>query len=345
MIGVARDALIRRRVPRPRASTRSRRTPAGRPNRSSRPTSSSTSWATVRSTPPAPRAGPNSPHCSAATGDRVRVFYLATGPDLFAGICSKLEAARPRSTAASRVVLEKPIGHDRAAPPRSTTRSASVFDEDQIFRIDHYLGKETVQNLHGAALRQRAVRAAVERRATSTTCRSPWPRPSASSSRGGYYDDAGALRDMVQNHLLQLLCLVAMEPPVDASTPTRCATRSSRCCARCARSTGADVARRHGARPVPRRRRSTAQRGAGLPARSWARPTARTETFVALKAEVDNWRWAGVPFYLRTGKRLPERVSEIVVQFKHDAAFDLRRRRRPRSRPTGWSSACSPTRA
>ena len=101
------------------------------------------------------------------------------------------------------------------SPPRarSTTPSAQVFAEEQIYRIDHYLGKETVQNLMVAALRQRAVRAAVERRATSTTCRSPSPRRIGVEGRGGYYDQSGALRDMVQNHLLQLLCLIAMEPP------------------------------------------------------------------------------------------------------------------------------------
>ena len=143
--------------------------------------------------------------------ERVRVFYLATSPDLYGPICHNI-SAHGLVTEQSRVVLEKPIGHDLASAREVNDQVGAVFSETQTFRIDHYLGKETVQNL----LALRFANTIFERlwnADVSTTCRSPSPRPSAWSRRGGYYDDTGALRDMVQNHMLQLLALVAMEPP------------------------------------------------------------------------------------------------------------------------------------
>jgi glucose-6-phosphate 1-dehydrogenase len=232
---------------------------------------------------------------------RTRVFYLACAPDLFAPVCAGLGRAGLVDER-SRLVLEKPLGSDLRSAQLISNQVAAVFDERQVFRIDHYLGKETVQNL-------------LVLRFANTVLGPVWDYRSVDhvqitvseqlgvSGRGGYYDDAGAVRDMVQNHLLQLLCLVAMEPPdrLDADgirdakvqvlralrpwTPERVAACSVR-----GQYTGygedVDVAR------------------------------SSTETFAALRVDVDSWRWAGVPFYLRTGKRLDRQQSEIVVQFK-----------------------------
>ena len=146
--------------------------------------------------------------------DRIRVFYLATAPDLFGPVCRKLGAVGV-ATPNARVVLEKPLGRDLASAHAINAEVGEVFQERQIFRIDHYLGKETVQNLHGAAVRQHAVRAAVEPRRDRQRPDHRRRDGGASRPRAAYYDRSGALRDMVQNHILQLLCLVAMEPPAE----------------------------------------------------------------------------------------------------------------------------------
>ena len=244
--------------------------------------------------------------------DRIRVFYLATSPDLYGPICDNLKAAG-LVTEHSRVVLEKPIGHDLASARQINDVVGAVFSEDQTFRIDHYLGKETVQNL--LALRfanvvfERIWNADVIDHVQITVGETV-----GVEGRGDYYDNSGALRDMVQNHLMQLLCLLAMEPPT---------------------SLGADAVRDEkmkvlrALKPIPRYQvgqvtvRGQYSHGAvegksvpGYLADLGEGRTSRTETFVAIKAEIQNWRWVGVPFYLRSGKRLPQKVSEIVVQFR-----------------------------
>jgi glucose-6-phosphate 1-dehydrogenase len=244
--------------------------------------------------------------------NRVRVFYLATSPELFGPICRRLREA-DLIHGQARVVLEKPIGHDLASARRINDEVGSVFAEHQIFRIDHYLGKETVQNL--LALRfANSLFEPLWRSGSIDHVQITVAETIGIENRGSYYDRSGALRDMVQNHLLQLLCLVAMEPPVSLD---REAVRDEKLkTLRALVPIGIeDVAQK----TVRGQYRAGAI--AGEPVRGYldeagVSADSATETFVAVKAELRNWRWAGVPFYLRTGKRLPEKVSEIVIQFR-----------------------------
>lgn len=249
--------------------------------------------------------------------DRARVFYLATSPDLFGPLCRNLKTAGV-VTPKARVVLEKPIGRDLDSACRINDEVGTVFNEDQIFRIDHYLGKETVQNL----MALRFANSLFEPLWTSASIdhiQITVAETIGVGGRSGYYDRSGALRDMVQNHLLQLLCLVAMEPPVrldkdsvrDEKLKVLQALRPI---------AGGDV----GTKTVSGQYRSGAVDGQAVPGyqeelnaeAGGAAQESGTETFVVIKAEIDNWRWAGVPFYLRTGKRLPKRSSEIIIQFR-----------------------------
>jgi glucose-6-phosphate 1-dehydrogenase len=244
--------------------------------------------------------------------DRVRIFYLATAPDLFAPICRSLAAAQ-LVTPAARVVLEKPIGHDLASALAINQVVGAVFPEERIFRIDHYLGKETVQNL----MALRFANALFEPLWNSSGIDHVQITVAESlgvEGRGDYYDRAGALRDMVQNHLLQLLCLVAMEPPTSLTAD---AVRDEKLKVLRALKPiqGTDVA----VKTVRGQYRAGAVDGAlvrGYLDEVDGPGGSNTETFVVLKAEIEDWRWAGVPFYLRTGKRLPARASEIVIQFR-----------------------------
>ena len=241
-----------------------------------------------------------------------RVYYLATPPHLFAQICDNLAAVK-LATANSRVVLEKPLGRDLSSAKQINADVGKVFAESQIYRIDHYLGKETVQNL--MALRfGNVLFEPLWRREWISDVQITIAEKLGVGNRLGYYDTSGALRDMLQNHLLQLLCIVAMEPPTSIApdavrdaklqvlrslkrfTPTTLAQNIVRGQYRAGHVDGVAVP---GYRDEP-----------DAPEHS------RTETFVALKAEIDTWRWAGVPFYLRTGKRMADSLAEIVVRFK-----------------------------
>jgi glucose-6-phosphate 1-dehydrogenase len=241
-----------------------------------------------------------------------RVFYLATAPDLFGPISANLAGAGLVSEA-TRVVLEKPLGHDLASAQAINAAVAAAFGEPQIYRIDHYLGKETVQNL----MVLRFANALVEPLWNRTFIDHVEITVAETVGVGGrwrYYDEAGALRDMVQNHMLQLLCLTAMEPPsaLDADAIRDEKLKVLRALKPL---TGAEVAQHS----VRGQYRAGAVDGELVPSyleEADAEAHSDTETFVALRAGIDNWRWAGVPFYLRTGKRLPLRASEIVVQFK-----------------------------
>ncbi len=241
----------------------------------------------------------------------IRVFYLAVGPELFGAIADQVKEHGLVSRNA-RIVVEKPIGRDLASAKALNDLIGKDFSEQQIFRIDHYLGKETVQNL--MALRfANALYEPLWNSAHIDHVQITVAETVGLEGRAGYYDKAGALRDMVQNHMLQLLCLVAMEPPAsmdaDAVRDEKLKVLRS-----LKRIDGNEAAR------ASVRGQYRAGASASGPVKSYAEELgsadSRTETFVAIKAEIANWRWAGVPFYMRTGKRLAQRVSEIVVAFK-----------------------------
>ncbi|CAL4868825.1 Glucose-6-phosphate 1-dehydrogenase [Asticcacaulis sp. MM231] len=238
------------------------------------------------------------------------VFFLSVSPSLFKPICEHIERAG-LSKAPNRVVIEKPIGRDLATSKIINDSVAHAFDESRTFRIDHYLGKETVQNL-------------IALRFGNIVFEPLWNAQSIDhiqitiaetvgvGERLGYYDEYGAIRDMLQNHLLQLLCLLAMEPP---SAITSDALRDEK------------VKVLRSLKPITAENVQTSTaRGQYGPGFADGHPIAgyeaekgspsNTETFVAIKAEIANWRWAGTPIYMRTGKCLPSRSTEIVIQFK-----------------------------
>jgi glucose-6-phosphate 1-dehydrogenase len=249
-----------------------------------------------------------------------RLFYLATAPTAYRTIVERLGAAgmvqgreNGRTGGWTRIVVEKPFGHDLATARELNEQLSRVFREDQVYRIDHYLGKETVQNIMAF-------------RFANSLFESVWNRNYVDhiqiavaeslgvEGRGPYYEESGALRDMVANHMLQVLSLVGMEPPValDANAVRDEKVKVLRAIQPL---NTAEVARRTvrgqygpgaiAGRPVP-----------GYRQEERVDPNSTTETFVALKLLVDNWRWAGVPFYLRHGKRLPKRSTEIHIRFK-----------------------------
>jgi glucose-6-phosphate 1-dehydrogenase len=244
--------------------------------------------------------------------DRDRVFYFSTSPALFADMAFNLQKAG-LVTPNSRVVLEKPLGHDLESCREINGQIGEVFKEHQIFRIDHYLGKETVQNL----LILRFANAMFEplwNSAHIDHVQITVGEEVGVEGRWSYYDDAGAMRDMVQNHMLQLLCLVAMEPPYildqDAVRDEKVKVLKALKPINDTNITQNTVRGQYragavGGKEVP-----------GYLEEDGANIDSVTETFVALRCEISNWRWAGVPFYLRTGKRLPKRHSEIVIQFR-----------------------------
>ena len=238
------------------------------------------------------------------------VFYLALSPSLYGAVAAALGAAG-LACQDCRIVLEKPIGHDLKSSWAINSEVAKAFDERRVFRVDHYLGKETVQNL-------------IALRFANTLFEPLWnnlaidhvqitvAETEGVGERWPYYDDYGALRDMVQNHMLQLLCLVAMEPPPDSAADS---IRDEKVkVLKSLRPLSRAVAQQMSVRG---QYRGGVVDGATVASYSDEKGSqSRTETFVALRADIDNWRWAGVPFYLRTGKRLPERRTQIAIQFK-----------------------------
>jgi glucose-6-phosphate 1-dehydrogenase len=240
------------------------------------------------------------------------VMYLATAPTLFTTIVEQLAAAG-LNTPQTRVVLEKPLGHDLASNRAINHSVRQVFSEKQVFRIDHYLGKPAVQNLF--ALRfGNALFEPLWRREHIANIQITIAEELGVEKRGAFYETTGALRDMVQNHALQLLCAIGMEPPINSHAD---AIRDEKL--KVLRSLkpwtpetlAQDVIRgQYGAGAIG---------GAAVAAyrdELGVNPASQTETFVALRTEISNWRWAGVPFYIRTGKRLAGRDARIVVNFR-----------------------------
>jgi glucose-6-phosphate 1-dehydrogenase len=241
----------------------------------------------------------------------VRVFFFSTASNLFSQLCQNLAKAGV-VTPLSRVVLEKPLGNDTASAELINQQVGAVFAERQIYRIDHYLGKEAVQNLmalrFGNTLFEPLWRRGLIKHVQITVA-----EELGVERRGHFYDQTGALRDMVQNHLLQLLCIMAMEPP--ASSDPDAVRDEKRKVLRALRPLrDRDVL----TKTVRGQYKAGAVRGVPVPGyldEADIASDSTTETFVAMKVEIDTWRWAGVPFYLRTGKRLQDRLTELVVTF------------------------------
>ena len=238
------------------------------------------------------------------------IFYLALSPSLYGRVCGSLAAAG-LAHERTRIVLEKPIGRDLASSREINNAVGAAFDEDRVFRIDHYLGKETVQNL--LALRfANTLFEPLWNNLTIDHVQITVAETEGVGDRWPYYDEYGALRDMLQNHMLQLLCLVAMEPPSDME-PDSVRNEKVKVLRSLRRFTRGE------AQQASIRGQYTPGVVGGAEAKGYEAERGQpsgTETFVALRADIDNWRWAGVPFFLRTGKRLPERRTQIAIQFK-----------------------------
>jgi glucose-6-phosphate 1-dehydrogenase len=240
------------------------------------------------------------------------VMYLSTAPTLFATICEQLAAAR-LNTAKTRIVLEKPLGHDLASNRAINAVVGQAFREQQIFRIDHYLGKPAVQNLF--ALRfGNTLFEPLWRREHIANIQITIAEELGVEKRGGFYEGTGALRDMVQNHALQLLCAIAMEPPINAHAD---AIRDEKLkVLRALKRWTPETLSQHVIRGQYGAGSVDGQTVPGYREESGVSPSSNTETFVALRTEIANWRWAGVPFYIRTGKRMAAREAHIEVNFR-----------------------------
>jgi glucose-6-phosphate 1-dehydrogenase len=243
------------------------------------------------------------------------IFYLATPPNLYEIIpegLAKNGLNKEINNNWRRIIVEKPFGYDLASSKSLNQKLLSVFNEDQIYRIDHYLGKETVQNV-------------MVTRFSNGIFEPLWNRnyihhieiTSAESlgveNRGGYYETSGALRDMVQNHLLQLAAIIAMEPPA-VNSPTAIRNETLKVFQSIRHYKNNEIS----SHVIKGQYMASQVRGAKMPGyreEKGVSSESRVETFLALKLYIDNWRWGGVPFYIRTGKRLPTRVSEVVVHF------------------------------
>lgn len=248
------------------------------------------------------------------TPDRMVVYYLATPPSLFGSISQHLNAAGCID-GSSRIVLEKPIGHDLSSSKVVNDTVARYFSERNIYRIDHYLGKETVQNLLALRFANRLINSQWD-----NTCidhvQITVSETVGIEGRWEYYDQVGQLRDMVQNHLLQLLCMVAMEPPNSFEADEIRAEKIK--ILRALTLIDADAVEHSSVRGQYAAGWITGNPVMGYTEESGCTDLgSSTETFVAVKAHIDNWRWSGVPFYLRTGKRLAEKSTQIVIAYKN----------------------------
>jgi len=247
------------------------------------------------------------------TESRTSLFYLATPPSLFATICEQLSADECLA-GSCRIVLEKPIGESLDTSREVNETLAQFFDEQDIYRIDHYLGKETVQNLLVLRFANRFINSQWDQSCIDHIQITVAEKVGI-EGRWAYYDGVGQLRDMVQNHLMQLLCLVAMEPPNSLEAES---IRDEKVkIVKALRRIDASGVKDH----VVRGQYSQGViDGESVPGyfdeEGCEAKGSDTETFVAIKAHVDNWRWSGVPFYLRTGKRMPDKVTEIIIQYK-----------------------------
>jgi glucose-6-phosphate 1-dehydrogenase len=249
-----------------------------------------------------------------------RLYYLAVSPEYFETIISQLGRGNliyppQQETPWSRVVIEKPFGHDLQSAKELSRNVSRVLAEDQVYRIDHYLGKETVQNILALRFGNSNFEPIWNRRHVESVQITVAEEVGMAGGRGGYYDTSGAIRDMVQNHMMQLLCYVAMEPPVNLSAD---AVRNEKVKVLQALPdwTPDDVAQN----VVRAQYTAGSIQGSevvGYLQEKGVRPNSTTATYVAMRLTLNNWRWAGVPFYFRTGKRLPKRATEVAIQFRN----------------------------
>ena len=240
------------------------------------------------------------------------VMYVATAPSLFTTVCEQI-AAVGLNGPHTRVVLEKPLGHDLASNQAINATLRRVLREEQVFRIDHYLGKPSVQNLF--ALRfGNALFEPLWRRENIANIQITIAEGLGVETRGAFYDQTGALRDMVQNHALQLLCAIGMEPPINSGAN---AIRDEKLkVLQSLKPWSMETIGQHVIRGQYAAGSAHGQPVPGYLQEKGVAPDSTTETFVALRTEISNWRWAGVPFYIRTGKRLAGRDAHIVVNFR-----------------------------
>jgi glucose-6-phosphate 1-dehydrogenase len=243
--------------------------------------------------------------------DRDRINYLSTSPSFFGSICKSLDRYK-LITPQSRVVLEKPIGRDLKSSQAINIEVLKYFKESQIYRIDHYLGKDTVQNIMALRFSNRIFMPLWDS-SNIDHVQITVAESVGVEGRWGYYDNYGALRDMIQNHLMQLLCLVAMEPPCsldadsvrDEKVKVLRSLRMMNALDIKQKTVRAQYAKGSSdGKPVP-----GYKEGEGV-------ENSTTETYAAIRVDIDNWRWNGVPFYIRSGKRMRRRYSEIIIQFK-----------------------------
>ncbi len=245
------------------------------------------------------------------------LFYLATPPSLYEPIIRNIDSAglyAPRSSQSwVRIIIEKPFGIDLTSARHLNATALSVFTEDQIYRIDHYLGKETVQNLLVFRFAN-GIFEPIWNRNYIDNIQITAAETVGVESRGAYYEEAGALRDMVQNHLLQVLALTAMEPP--ALFDSRQVRDEKQKVFHSMRLISASDVHRYSVRGQYAKGMMANTEVPGYRSEPGVNPASNTETYVALRVDIENWRWAGVPFYVRTGKRLPVRMTEIVIHFR-----------------------------